>query len=791
MGAKKKKKTKAELEAERLQREEEERLAAEAELKRQAEEEERRRLEDLRIKAERKKYREEEIERLTVEYHAMLDDQEDRAKRMEDEIAHENEKKGWKKYRNPTNEPDAHREADINTFITLASEENRQDLPEALEHVTNILGVSQLVEGVLSETLSKRSAYMFKRSCEYASRFFDMVVEKVDYATAQMLRYSDAHPSVSNGDKNEFFVEELADGIGIGLWASFAEIRLSRKVVKFEKVGVDYEIPKPILTTSLDKNRYVHRIMRISMDKFSYMAFDFEKPALSSHSFVNDGETQQVISKFVVGDLLVFDLLECPPPAHMLRAKKWTFRDASTSSLNICRCDFPTTVAGRCHFKVPPEVIMGDDLRVAIWDESTKNWTDNGISDFQYNVTNRQVNFLLAAVGIVALVRERTVEMPYKKWLLSPICPPEQPRPLTKPYTEPTTAMEALNLNDPEGGGKIITTSSSVIEEPPSLYEKMGRFELHTKSHVVVIIIEGTVCYLEEPKIPEFHDLIGVTMPPGTLLYKLQRRGLNLLATDNDLVSMESYLLHKRRDLEENVLRNISRCASTCDFMSCPWNQQLHNFADAAIFVRESTVYTGGMDTFDYECVRVIADDQSESHLHAPDVGEFPVEKLRELRKDGKHLLKPEEITEETEASAEGKEGVENAGNEEAKLPTDAVESPDVPAEEAKEEFIEKEVARNADGHRLITPRVAPHPDSLQVEKECVAQYNLVVGNEYGKRRQFNDAPRTGEIAHLELKTALASRLSEEARERIQNANERFAETVFLLLRTVRPFSLA
>jgi hypothetical protein len=59
----KKKKTKAELEAERLAREEEERKQQELEEKRQAEEAERKRIEELRIKAEWKVEREFELER--------------------------------------------------------------------------------------------------------------------------------------------------------------------------------------------------------------------------------------------------------------------------------------------------------------------------------------------------------------------------------------------------------------------------------------------------------------------------------------------------------------------------------------------------------------------------------------------------------------------------------------------------------------------------------------------------------------------------------------------------------
>ena len=73
MAPKKAKKTKAELEAERLIREEEERKEQAAQEKRLLEEAEKKRLDDLRIQAERKAFRTAELERLSVEYQTMTE----------------------------------------------------------------------------------------------------------------------------------------------------------------------------------------------------------------------------------------------------------------------------------------------------------------------------------------------------------------------------------------------------------------------------------------------------------------------------------------------------------------------------------------------------------------------------------------------------------------------------------------------------------------------------------------------------------------------------------------------
>ena len=75
MGPKKvSKKSKAEIEAEKLLKEEEERKAKIAEEKRLVDEAERLRLEELRIEAERRAFRVAELDRLAIEHYEMIDE---------------------------------------------------------------------------------------------------------------------------------------------------------------------------------------------------------------------------------------------------------------------------------------------------------------------------------------------------------------------------------------------------------------------------------------------------------------------------------------------------------------------------------------------------------------------------------------------------------------------------------------------------------------------------------------------------------------------------------------------
>ena len=123
-------------------------------------------------------------------------------------------------------------------------------------------------------------------------------------------------------------------------------------------------------------------------------------------------------SKLVIGDIILIDILLPPPQAFTMRAKKWTIRDNSTAACTVSKSIYPSSVTCRCYFKVPPEVIMSDDVRVALWDDENKIWTEEGPSDYQYAESTRMVQFAIAAVGTIALVRDRVSEMPYKSWSL-------------------------------------------------------------------------------------------------------------------------------------------------------------------------------------------------------------------------------------------------------------------------------------------------------------------------------------------------------------------------------------
>jgi hypothetical protein len=486
--AKKSKKAKGETEEERIIREEIERKQREVEAKRIADEAEKKRLEDLRIQAERRAFRTTEVAHLEMENVALVEKLGALNSRMSAEISYEASQKDWVRYRDPIPEPDALSERDMNTFLSLTGDMDLTDMNETMEFVKKVELVVDAVQIVWSDSFADGKINVQSRSRIYIDRFSEIVFEKLDCATAHLLRFVDLHLN----DRHEINIEHSATRVSIGMWGSFNENRPIRKSVQFEAMGIQLDIPKQILN---QESRYVHRVVRMPIDTLSLKAYEtFTKAS----------------TKLILGDIIRIDILLPPTQAFQMRAKKWTIRDKSVAAFTVTRSPYPSSVACRCYFKVSIDVVMSDDVRIALWDEENQMWTEEGyiytnkytciytfihthtyicvciymhiyayiyihidiylyvyiykyiyrLSDYQYAASTRMVQFYMAAVGTVALVRERVGEMPYKSW-----------------------SLKALrNVN--EEIDMIGTNSNS-----EDLFEKQARFTLTTTNHELIIDI--------------------------------------------------------------------------------------------------------------------------------------------------------------------------------------------------------------------------------------------------------------------------------------------------------------
>jgi len=575
---KKVKKTKAQLEEERLLAEEAERKAKELEDKRLAEEAEKRRLEDLRIAAERVAFRQAEISRLVDEYNQMEDDRQSREYQMNVEESREFSKLDWLKYKDPTDEPDPSSEKDLNTFFSQVTENDVQSLQDAFILTKKIEQVARAVEFIWADSIANQNNRIRELTESYMKQFSSLVMDKLDTATAHLLRFTDEHIN----DHKELQVQDGSGKHFLGLWATYQDPRPSRRPVEFDKLGVRLEFPKNVLQHD---GHFIHRVIRMPIETLSYSAY---------HPDAGRSDFPWETDKYVVGDLLIIDILRPPPGSFVIRAKRWTVRDKSVPSMKIQKNVYPSTNTYKCFMHIPDEIFMSEDTTMAAWNEAERRWTDEGIQSFQYLEATRQVEFATTAVGLFALVKNRNAEMPYKFWSLRPVRTPSQ-------------------IIDPSSAPKL-----------PESFERHARLTVQTQTQEIVIDIVGTKCRLLEPNVKQVKDLIGVDMSPGALLHTLQRRGVNLLPAASDADRCNGLKKPTKNSvLELTVLSEMARCAGAVDFQCTPWNQVLGE-DQVAVLAKETSAYTGTGEDFDFEAVLGEIDSKSLSFQNAPKEGGLP-----------------------------------------------------------------------------------------------------------------------------------------------------------------------
>lgn len=457
----------------------------------------------------------------------------------------------------------------MNTFITLTKETVVQDMKPTIALIKNIEKVARRVEDVWSECLANRNHI---RGAQALCNLFELqkiIFDKIDVATVKILRFSDKHLN----DRTEMNIEETAHELSVGMWASYSDVRPMRKSVQFETMGVQFDIQKQVLQ---QHDNYVFRVIRMPIVPYNFQAYDVspetiaaaaataaaaitpESPPASSnkhghHHFGNHNSTtsghttysaassatiaaNQIPppTKYVVGDLIVFDILHTPQTAYQLRARKWTLRDNSLNSTRLRKASYPSSVPCRMVLKVPDNVVITDDLRIAVWNEDAKDWVEDGVSEYQYSENTRTVQFYITTVGILALVKKRVVDMPYKKWSMSPILS-KQVNQLLATKFKFTGVSELVNVNN-NNSAILSTDTISDVET----FEQHVRITIQTQKHEVVIDIIGAKCKLIKPDTAIFTDLLGLLLLPGTLLCRLQRKGINLLPTQADLQAADN-----------------------------------------------------------------------------------------------------------------------------------------------------------------------------------------------------------------------------------------------------------
>eukprot|EP00981_Chlorochromonas_danica_P008991 scaffold2392_cov166-Ochromonas_danica.AAC.7 len=522
----------------------------------------------------------------------------------------------WLNFRNPSGETDATNEQDMNTFISITREATVTDMKDAMEWIKKIEGIAVAVEDVWADSLAQRKTEMQRRASEHLSTLHSMILEKVDQATLPLLRFYDKYVD----DRTEMNIEEIATNASVGMWATFSDMRPPRKSVQLERMGIKLDIPKPLLQ---QQEKFTYRFIRMPIVTYNLNAYDEEKMMNAEIG----SRRNRLPTKYVVGDLIYFDILLAPPSPFFIRAKKWTLRDHSSHSMTIRKSEYPSSAQCRMYVKVPDGVVLSEDLRVAVWDELEQDWVEDGISDFQCNESTRTVQFYITTVGLLALVKKRTVDIPLKKWTIYPVLSKKINTFMQYSSDAAIGYLSEKQLEENFRGLTIVKSTPSQYHGGmeailPLSYERHARLVVQSQQFEVTIDIIGSQCCLIKPDSNQFSDLLYKALSPGCLLKRLQRKGVSLLPAHIDLNQSETYKA-KLPILEDYVLKQVARGVSAVDFISSDWNQTLSS-SQIGLLARESTVYTCPTEENEYDCVLVQRDEVSTSYKNTPELGFAP-----------------------------------------------------------------------------------------------------------------------------------------------------------------------
>ena len=75
----------------------------------------------------------------------------------------------------------------------------------------------------------------------------------------------------------------------------------------------------------------------------------------------------------------------------------------------------------RFSYVLPEHVLVPEgEQRVGWWEADSQKWFLNGVADVGYEPESRTLSFLTPRLASVALLQPMDLELPYKKWLITP-----------------------------------------------------------------------------------------------------------------------------------------------------------------------------------------------------------------------------------------------------------------------------------------------------------------------------------------------------------------------------------
>lgn len=458
------------LEKERLQREEEARIAAEIAAQKAAELEERRVIEDkenaplydqlaekLETEAAKRGYAEEVRPRARAP-HARA-----RSRRAEVRPRARARAAQWGKYVACDSLPDVQSEAQVNTYITEWSETQATDLAHGLAEVERTGVVLSLLEESWQLARHERLRLLPRAPAQQPAagaeepggaargeaeemwqpgalaQLASMTIEKLDEATGHILMHADELATT----RNELQRAHEGGYLRYGLWVNLAR-NVRVKNVELPEISVSLELPKTLALAAV----------AITVHQF--------KHAHCSPSFAAPSQW------IPLGGVTIIELLALPPIPK--KVKGWTLRQVGTSGASVQRLAYPIPTVGGdtgtqsgvlpmrvtlnlgddCVLQQPPPAHAAaaptapaggaeggkpeegaaapapaelEDLTVGWWDADAREWSLDGVSEVKFSAATRTLSFLTTHLAPLAVLRPSHAELPYRRWLLTPLSP--------------------------------------------------------------------------------------------------------------------------------------------------------------------------------------------------------------------------------------------------------------------------------------------------------------------------------------------------------------------------------
>eukprot|EP00611_Tribonema_gayanum_P006793 TRINITY_DN1611_c0_g1_i2.p1 TRINITY_DN1611_c0_g1~~TRINITY_DN1611_c0_g1_i2.p1 ORF type:complete len:522 (+),score=108.38 TRINITY_DN1611_c0_g1_i2:1237-2802(+) len=447
----------------------------------------------------------------------------------------------------------------------------------------------------MGEALGRGDGLAVQSYKEMRAQLRELSAAKMDFATAHLLTHWDMCAGESGQGDTDTDKDKICrqrGGIRLGIWCNLTLKAFRMRTIDFPEASMSTDVPRPLSTARVALRNLFLPYCHIPKDNLAEG---------QSSSAGDDGGTRWM----VLGGIFALELLAMPPGVK--RMAGWLFRPVGELATRIARQTYPLdggnaamAPALRAQFTLPTGVLLPEKPAVCAWDSAANAWTDDGIGEVDWHRERRLVRLHTQRIGLLAVVQERTIDLPYKSWRLRPVY---------------NIADQELEVG-PEGDGD----AQALYSDEPEI-----SLELVTPRLSLDIRVRGSQCWLEGPSIAEFAALQGRRMAPGCLVLELRKAGVAVAPSTEDVAAVG--LQGIEAVLEQSACCQVADVCAAFELRSSRWNGTMGTQRCVAQ-IRESSAFAGGnddtLDIIDFDTALIEMDEASDTAAYAPAAGFVP-----------------------------------------------------------------------------------------------------------------------------------------------------------------------